>query len=288
MTPSDLNNLYEKLRQRVSIHVPDCCAHISVRLPSDFNDELAFYLLVIWAYALLNEAAKTPIKYLTNLPPLRRDDDSLRNDVSSLRTYVVHNLNIEKKRDRKTYESSHRWFKNACGQGTPLETSHYQSCCRVLAENLETTLNGAIQACDLLDDEQDQKRLVGDLQKAIDSEWDAHLFDPFVEKCASRLGNPALDLLAIRKRHLEAWRLAVKEADENERERALELRIEATLLTAIGDALPLNAKEASSRLAIAGSDALVAALLLLRDARRFRAVPLPEIIERVSLEVGQS
>ena len=42
MTPSDLSNLYQTLRTRVSIYCPDGCVEISLRLPSDFGGELAF------------------------------------------------------------------------------------------------------------------------------------------------------------------------------------------------------------------------------------------------------
>ena len=286
MTPSDLNNLYEKLHQRVSLHVQDCCRHISVMLPSNYKDELAFYRLVNWGYVLLSEAAKTPIKYLTSLPPLRLDDDPLRRDISRLRTYVTHNLDMTRRRDRATLSFSHKWFKDVCGQGTPNNPAHYEKCCIFLANSLRQTLYGAIQACDLLDDQEDGERLISGLRNEVNSEWDAHQFDPFVEKCAARLGNLSLDLLDIRKKNLEAWRKTVKAADDNERERALELQIEATLLKVIGDALPCTAQEASKRLAISGPNAIVAALLLLRAAC-FEQMPLPEIIEKVASKVEQ-
>jgi len=85
----------------------------------------------------------------------------------------------------------------------------------------------------------------------------AHRFDPLVEACTARLGNPALDLLAIRRKHLDASRQALAAAGEQPRG-CVDLRI-----------------------AIDGRKAIVAALLL-RDARRFAATALPEIIERVS------
>ena len=71
------------------------------------------------------------------------------------------------------------------------------------------------------------------------------------------------------------------QADENERERVLEQRIEADLLQAIGDALPRTIRENLQRVA-ASTDATVAALLLLREARRSGTMTLPQIIEFVS------
>lgn len=279
MTPIELSNLYRTLRTRVSIHCPNSCAEISLPLPSDFGDELAFYRLVIWGYALVNEAAKIPLAFLTNLPPLKADN-SLRNEISKLRTYVAHNLDMSKKRDQKTYAFVHRWFKEACGRGTP-DRADYAACCDCLVGKLQEVLNGAIEACDLLNDPEDGPRLADDLKARIDLGWEAHRFDPIVETCAARLGDPGLDLLAIRSRHLEKWRDVLAQADENERERVLEQRIEADLLNAIGDALPRAIRENLQRVA-ASTDATVAALLLLREARRIGTMTLPQIIAHVS------
>ncbi len=285
MTPIELSNLYRTLRIRVSIHCPNSCAEISLPLPSNFGDELAFYRLVIWGYALVNEAAKIPLAFFTNLPPLKADN-SLRNEISKLRTYVAHNLDMSKKRDQKTYAFVHRWFKEACGRGTPDQPAHYAACCDCLVDMLREVLNGAIEACDLLDDPEDGPRLIADLKDRIDLRWEAHRFDPIVETCAARLGNPGLDLLAIRSRHLEKWRDVLAQADENERERVLEQRIEADLLNAIGDALPRAIRENLQRVA-ARADATVAALLLLCEARRIGTMTLPQIIEHIgSLDRG--
>ena len=251
-------------------------------LPSDFGDELAFYRLVNWSYVLLNEAAKIPLAFLTKLPPLD-SDNSFRQEVSRLRTYVAHNLDVGKKRDQKTYAFVHHWFKQACGRGTP-GADHYGDCCSYLAGRLHETLNGAIEACDLLDDPVDGPRLVAELEKRINLHWEAYRFDPLVAECAARLGNPGLDLLAFRSRHLDRWRQVLSEADENERERVLEQRIEADLLKAIGDALPRTIREKLQRIA-ASADATVAALLLLREARRVGTMTLSEIIELVNSQV---
>ena len=137
------------------------------------------------------------------------------------------------------------------------------------------------EACDLLDDPEDGTRLVADLKGRLEVDWEASRFDPLVEKCAARLGNPGLNLMDLRKMHLDKWREALSQADENERERVLEQRIEADLLAAIGDALPRTVREKLQQVA-ASAEATVAALLLLRETRRLGAMSLPQIIEFVS------
>ncbi len=138
----------------------------------------------------------------------------------------------------------------------------------------------AIEACDLLHHPEDGPRLVADLIGRIDLGWEAYRFDPMVAECAARLGNPGLDLLAIRSRHLDKWRRALSLADETERGRVVEQQIEADLLEAIGDALPQTVRQNLQQVATS-AEATVAALLLLREARRIGAVTLPQIIEFV-------
>ena len=283
VTPIDLGNLYQILRTRVSVHLSKGCAEISLPLPSDFGDELAFYRLVNWGYVLVNEAARIPLSFLTSLPPLRAGN-SFRKEVTTLRTYVAHNLDIAKERDQSTYTFVHRWFKEACGRGTPDGAEHYGDCCSHLAGRLRETLGGAIEACDLLDDPVDGPRLIADLRERIDLMWDAHRFDPIVAECAARLGSPGVDLLAIRSRHLDRWRRVLSEAEETKRERVLEQRIEADLLEAIGDALRRTVRENLRRVA-ESAEATVAGLLLLRESRRLGAMTLPQIVDLVSSEV---
>ena len=280
MTPSDLSNLYQTLRARVSVHCPDGCAEISLRLPSNFDGELAFYRLVMWGHALVNEAARIPLAFLAKLPPLKANR-SFRYETSRLRTYLTHNLGLSQEGDQTTYAFVHRWFKEACGNGSPEDAAHYAACCAYLAGKFQDLLGGAIVACDLLDDPEDGPRLVADLRGRLEVDWEASRFDPLVKKCSVRLGDPGIDLIALRKMHLNKWREALSQADENEREGVLEQRIEADLLAAIGDALPRIVREKLQQVA-ASAEATVAALLLLRETRRLGAMSLPQIIDFVS------
>lgn len=280
MTPIELSNLYEQFRERVSVHVSNGCKRISVLLPDAFCDELHFYRLVFWGYALVQEAAKVPLAFLIRLPP-RRSNAQLPKALSRLRTYVSHNLNFEKKRDKSTYMFVHGWFREACGSGTPDGPSQYGMCCNVLAEELRCVLSDAIVACDLLDDPTDGSRLVSDLRSRVQLRWEGYRFDPVVKKCALRLGSPSLDLRRFRAKHLDKWRRTLVEAQEGEQMRALELRIEEELLTVIGRALPVTANEALKQLGLAGRDATVAALLVLRSVRQCGQRTVPELIEYV-------
>ena len=163
ITPIDLGDLYQGLCDRISGYAPECCAEISLKLPENFNDELAYYKLVTWAYVLFAEAAVVPLKFLVALPPLKRDESALRT-INPLRTYIVHNLSNKERKDRKTIAVVQRWFKDACGRKDPETSKHYSDCCFHLAKTIVETLNGAIQACDLFDDPVDGTRLLTDFR----------------------------------------------------------------------------------------------------------------------------
>ena len=279
MTASEITGLYDTLRTRLSVHAPTGCSAISLNLSPDFIDELAFYRLVFWGYALIHEAARTSFSFLTDLPPLRADR-MLRKETSNLRAFLAHNMDRKNRRNRKTYEFVHQWFSDACGERNPESSGHFRSCCTCLGNEIRRGLRGAIAACDLLDDSVDGARLVADLKGRLDLEWEASRFDPIVVRCADRLGNPPIDLLAFRGRNLDRWRRFLKEADATAREQALEQRIEADLLATMDGALPASVREGLRRLT-ANPDSIAAALLLLSDAQRVGTLTLPQIIDLV-------
>lgn len=278
MTPTGIAGLYDNLRKRIAIYDLSACADISLRLSSGSN-EIEFYRLVFWGYALVNEAARIPLEFLMSLPPLRASN-SLRQETSQLRTFLSHNLDKNDKRDRRTRAFVHRWFMDACGYGEPMDDSHYGDCYAYLTKRLQDALEGAIEACALFDDAEDGSRLLTALRDRISVAWPAHRFDRVLSVCASRLGNPDIDLRAFRARRLDGWRRVLSEAREQVREQALERRIEADLLTAIGETLPPRVRDNLERIA-ASPAATAAALLVLGEARRVGAMSLPQIIELV-------
>jgi hypothetical protein len=206
MTPADLSHLYSTLRRRVCLRVAGACDEISVPLPSNFTGELSFIRLVSWSYVLVNEAARVPLPYLMELPPLRTAG-SLKKDVGYLRTFIAHNLNFSEKRDAKTEMAVHTWFRAACGQGSPRDEGHFTAACQHLAEQIRLALDGSLSACDLLDDPVDGERLVEGLVNRIDVNWPAFAFDRFVSDAVRRIGNPGIDLTGLRSRRIDVWRL---------------------------------------------------------------------------------
>lgn len=286
MTATEITGLYDTLRNRIAKHVSAGCSAITLRLSPDLADELSFYRLVFWGYALVHEAARIPFAFLTSLSPLKADK-MLSRETSNLRTFLAHNMDRSKRRDRRTYEFVHRWFKEACGDGNPASASQFQSCCTHLGSEIRRGLVGAIDACDLLSSSEDGARLVDDLRGRIDLAWEASRFDPIVSRCANRLGNPGIDLRAFRMRHLERWRRLLEETEETAREQALEQKIEADLLTVMDGALPASVRAGLQRVT-SSRDAIAVALMLISNAQRTGTLTIQQIIDLVDSTAGST
>lgn len=278
ITPAELANRYNQLRQRLAMHIKDACEEISVPLPNDFTNEIAFYRLVNWSYIVLNEAAKLPLSFLMALPPLQTNNE-LRTTVSRMRTFVAHNLDVTSKHDVSTRAFAHGWFRSACGVGTPISDAQFARCSSVLGQHIDSALRGAIEACDALDHPDEGPILVSDLKDRIDRHWEAHRFDVYVEEVATALGNPHIDLIEFRRKHLDSWRKTVATADENNRESALRLKVEASFLSAVEDTLPISIADLTKRLALEGPEVVMAALFILRGVRLHSPASLVELIQ---------
>lgn len=264
MNSAELLTLYEELRTRVNFHVPGSMKEISVRLPATLGSEIAFFRLVNWSYVLVQEAAKLPLDFLTQLSQLKARTP-VRSEVSTLRTYVAHNLEGTSARTTQQRAAAFAWFNAACGAGSPQVSKHYRACCRYLARKVYDTLSAALAACDILSFAEDGPRLVDDLRQRVNSNWEAYRFDAIVESSAEDLMCKHLDLKAFRERNLEAFRAAVKVSPIDEQERAARIAIEAKLLREIKGSLPLTADEVSKFLGFRSREALIASLLLLVD-----------------------
>lgn len=285
--PVELTNSYGRLRQRLSVHLKDRTpGEIGVPLPVSLDDELSFYRLVMWGYALIQEAAKVPLAFLTNLPPMNLADPPLR-DIALLRTWIGHNLSLGSDRDIKTLRKAHVWLRNSCTAGTPSTPQHWESCCNSLYVGILDVLHGATAACDALDDETDGDRLVDDLKSRIDNQWEAFRFDSYVTDAAARLGYVGLDIVKFRSRHLDEWRRVVQNSDFAARDRLLTQHVEANMADLMANALPNTAMELASSFCLQGPERVAAALILLREAQRSQPGKIDYIIEQVCLEASR-
>ena len=238
---------YNKLRGRlVPLVGPAALAEITTAIPKGTASELAFLRLVGWSYALFHENGRLAIKFLLSLGG--RPQSTTLNDVQVLRTWAAHNLSFGAPSDEKKLRAAWAWFRRSCGVTTPDE-QHWGDCFSALANEVAVILRDCVTAAEALDHPIDGARIVEELKRRVEREWEAHRFDRYVEDAAERFGFRGLDPVELRRSKLDAWRRVVRAANAEDMDRLLTQRIEADVLELMGGALPLTASEIVERIA---------------------------------------
>jgi hypothetical protein len=240
---------------------------------------LSFQKVVAWSYVVLFETGKISINFLKELPPVNQFG-ALLPHVRDLRTWISHNLALDKPADRKTLANALLWLRNTCGTTNPKSAEHWRKCNGALSSEITGTLESALLASDNLFSPEDGPRLVEELRKRLSGNWEAYLFDQYAAEAAKLLGYTAIDVVAFRKRYLSNWRSVVESADPARREELLRLRIEADMLTEMANALPLAAAQALARAKLNAGAELGAAMLLIRQAARNNRTNFAQILEQ--------
>lgn len=284
MSFTELYDAYSKLRMRVVALVdPSAFPSITVPGPRDTAGELGFVRLVAWSYALVQENGRVPLRFLLKLG--QRPSPQVLEDVPILRTWVAHNLELEKGSDQKKVRHAWAWFRQSCGVTVPLEPSHWAASAERLSEDLSAVVRDCIAAAELLDHPDDGPRNVAQLRERLGTDWEAYRFDSFVDAAAHRLGFNGLDAAALRRSRLEAWRKVIALASEDERESLLTRRVEADVLEALGHALPVSAMDVIKSLSGATTGEVAALMLVLRSRGTMDTVQLGAVLSELATQL---
>jgi hypothetical protein len=226
---------------------------------------------------LINEAARVQLNFLKQLPPLE-DAGRLLPYIGRLRTWIGHNLSLTRDYDLETLKTAHSWFITTCGTGTPSRPEHWHLCFDHLCDDVSLLLSRVITACDALDSKEDGARLVGELKKRMDRNWDAFHFDRYVEVACHYIGYTGLDVVAFRQRYLDQWRRVVAVANDDSIDRLLEMRVQASLLEFMGNALPTDTIGILRGLDLETPEAITAALLIIRERSKVGYADVPTLL----------
>ncbi|WP_338790486.1 hypothetical protein [Pseudomonas sp. AE27] len=267
MSFAEIHQLHLDFKRRLtSIVGKEVFSEITVSPPRATDDELSFLRLISWGYVLVFESGRGPLSFLKNLPPLNQSNGQLIPHLHSLRTWTSHNLDFDKKRDIKTIRAATLWLLEKCGTGSPERHQEWEACFNALAGDLKNLLRNAISACDCFEKHEDREMLIQALNKSLDRNWEAFLFDEYVQKALSKFQYTGIPPIEIRKTNLEAWRRIVSiSEDEDSIERNLTLRIENDVLTLMASAFPSTSEEIAEKLQRPSHLSITAAMLFLRE-----------------------
>ncbi|WP_204128261.1 hypothetical protein [Pseudomonas ogarae] len=279
MNFAEIHNLYLDFKRRLtSIVGREVFPEITVNPPKGDSDELSFMRLVAWGYVLLFESGRGAFGFLKKLPPLSDTGGPLVPHLHALRTWASHNLVFDKKRDIRTVRIATVWLLSKCETGSPSTSDHWKVCFEAIATDLKDVLEGAIAACDCFDKRDDRDNLIAEFQKCLDRNWDAYVFDEYVDQAFQKFGYAGLSATEIRASHLEAWRKIVVVSDEEAIQRNLTMRIENDVLNIMASSLPLISKELDGLLDNPSEGVVTTAMLLLREKAGERLVNVHEVL----------
>jgi hypothetical protein len=227
------------------------------------------------------------LNFLKDLPPLNQFDRLLPH-VPRLRTWISHNLSFSKDHDVETLRAAQAWFMRTCGTAIPIHAEQWRACFHRLCEDLAGLLLGAIAACDALDSQDDGPRLVEELKKRLDRNWDAYLFDGYVSRACDRLGYSGLDVVAFRQRNLDQWRRVVAVAEDGAIERLIQMRVEASLLDLMAHSLPAEAATILSNLDLDTPSQVATAMLIIRNRGKAGRTDVPSLLRDLANEIKVS
>lgn len=283
MSFGQIQSGFISLRKRLTVAVgPTALPDINIDPPKGEDDELSFLRLVAWTYVLLHESGKISLNFLRRLPPWNEKD--LLPHVRPLRTWMSHNLSLNRDSDLQTMSQAVAWFHQTCGAGTPQTKEQWRACFSTLSKDLDALLSNAISVCDIFESLEDGERLKEELNSKLDRNWDAYRFDKYVAVEVNRLGYCGIDVVAFRNRFLNDWRKIVAASTPEHIERNLTLRIDADILNEMKNSLPLTAEEFDTLVVMPNADALVVALLILKAQT---PQSRPALLDLIRKAVGQ-
>jgi len=285
MSFAEVHTLHLDFKRRLtSILGREVFPELTLTPPRGNSDELSFIRLVAWGYVLVFESGRGALSFLKNLPPLNDPDGASLSHLHALRTWASHNLVLDKKRDIKTIQSATMWLLEKCGTGSPASAEEWQKCFYALASDLENLLRRAIGSCDCFDKREDRADLIESFKKSLDRNWDAFVFDGFVEQAITKFGYQGISATDIRNANLDAWRKIVAvSSDDRSIERNLMIRVENDILALMSSSLSFTSDELRDILKPIDYRSITPAMLYLKNCAGEKLENLQEIIQELRI-----
>lgn len=208
--------------------------------------ELGFLRVVAWLYVHYHEVGLVGTKFLSGLFDAYElaQPEALRRHmrrVAQLRTYMQHNLDPGKPRDREIQADSERWFQEVCGSRVPAREDQWEHCLEALLEEAHEFLDGCVATIREIEQDEGRDEVVEQWTFRAKRHHTPEAFDRIVAEVATDLGREHLDVVRFRKRFYDRWIEALDLLD-GEYDFAVEGRrvVESSLLTEAVPVLPIT------------------------------------------------
>ncbi len=263
---------------------------LSVRLPKLIPPELGFIQTVSWLYAFFHEVAKVDIVFLSEKfdayeLDVSREGRDHRSHLGRLRTYLQHNLNFTRGRDRETERSCKSWFRDACGTSVPNTDAEWRSCLAKLLLEAISFLAYLIEAIRRIERDEAHAQIREDWIRRVDRQHGPEEFDTLISITANDMGRESLDVVRLRQRFFEKWMAALRLlADGYDFQREARRLIEYAILSEPAAGLPITGVDVIEALGIPPGPEV--GRLLERAKRLYEESPVSaeELLDRLRVD----
>ena len=160
---------------------------------------------------------------------------------------------------------TYQWFDTVCGEISPETPEDWKKCFDTLANDMIALISKLTDSCKLLEDVNDGKHNLQELQKRIKKLWDGYQFDEYVEDAIKGLGYDGIDIVEFRNKHLQQWRSIVQTSNDESVDTLLQKRIEIDLLTHMSNSFGYTFEELSLVLNLKNKESLQVLVVLIQN-----------------------
>ncbi len=207
---------FEELRQlSTAVSAPAPFLGTQVRRPAVDHPQLGFLQAVGWLNVKLWESGRVACQVLEHranangaAPP------AARASIAALRTYLLHDLDPDRPRDAATEKAALDWLAGACGTGAPFTEQHWFDCLGTLLADAERYLGFLASQIREIENDGHGKATVASWSDISQRERPTSYWDDLIRSIAETLGQPALDVAAFRRRHIDRWESQLRASTE--------------------------------------------------------------------------
>lgn len=265
--------------------------YLSLSRPRFSSAEAGFLRVVSWLYVTYREAAGINIEFLKerlSAYGLDPDGDASAHytNVYNLRTFLQHNLDPARSRNRQVQEACTIWFKEQCGTPAPAEESHWANCLQAMLREAGYFFEAVRECIRRIERDESRDQILREWSFRRSRYHPPQEFDRVISIVANDMGREHLDAPRFRKRFYDAWTkdLQTRQPDYDFDTEARKL-IEHALLSETAPVLPITGHDIIAEF---GIDPGVRVGELLASARNvYEASPCSsaDLLERLRQDV---
>ena len=222
---------------------------ISLKEPRFLVAIHTFYTTISWLYVWYYEVAKVNLDFLSEranglkLDP-NRHVKTHREIVHAFRTFLQHNINLEKTEDLAIQAKCYKWARMHTSLDEPETEEEWRLCLVALLGEAKRVFGILLEVVTEICNDEAREETFAIWRSRINRHHPAHEYDDIIQATAAEMGLLHVDAVALRKRYVQKWnrKLSVLKAGYDFEYEARRM-IEHTLLNEESLPMPVTGKD---------------------------------------------